>query len=246
MFKKILLIISISLLCATAIVAQGTSTPATTAKPSDTAKKPAVFRPTKAQIEQVQKILKEKKLYDGTADGKYNDPTRAGIKSFQKDNGLKDTGTLNRATLEKFGVELTDSQKLIPVSPGSLASSDETSSSKPAKTTTTKTASATTESTSTKAPVADKGKKPAPFRANADQIKTAQKMMKDGKMYTGEETGKLDDATRDGLKKYQEANGVKATGTLNAATLEKMGIALTDAQKANVAAQTAYDAGKKN
>ena len=65
-------------------------------------------------------------------------------------------------------------------------------------------------------------------------------------MYSGEATGKLDDSTRDGLKKYQEANKIKVTGTLNAATLEKMGIALTDAQKANVAAQAAYDAAKKN
>jgi hypothetical protein len=54
-------------------------------------------------------------------------------------------------------------------------------------------------------------------------------------MYSGEETGKLDDATRDGLKKYQEANGVKVTGTLNQMTLEKMGIELTDKQKENAA-----------
>ena len=64
-------------------------------------------------------------------------------------------------------------------------------------------------------------------------------------MLTGGEDGKLDDLTRGGLKKYQEANSLNVTGTLNAATLEKMGIALTDAQKANVAAQAAYDAAKK-
>ena len=65
-------------------------------------------------------------------------------------------------------------------------------------------------------------------------------------MYAGEQSGKLDDSTRDGLKKYQESNKLKVTGTLNAVTLEKMGIALTDAQKANVTAQTAYDAANKN
>lgn len=65
-------------------------------------------------------------------------------------------------------------------------------------------------------------------------------------MYTGDETGKLDDPTREGLKKYQEANGLKVTGTLNAVTLTKMNIGLTDAQKANVAAQAAYDAANKN
>jgi peptidoglycan hydrolase-like protein with peptidoglycan-binding domain len=225
MLRKIFLLISVSLVLTTAIFAQGSSTTATTSTTAST-KKPAVFRPTKDQIEQVQTMLKTKKLYDGAANGKYNDPTRAGIKSFQKDNGLKETGTLNRATLEKFGVELTDSQKLIPVSPGSFAS-DETKTTKSAK---------STSSSTTTASTGDKTKKPAPFRANADQIKAAQKLLKEGKMYTGEETGKLDDGTRDGLKKYQEANGVKVTGTLNAATLEKMGIALTDAQKANAAA----------
>ncbi len=46
-----------------------------------------------------------------------------------------------------------------------------------------------------------------------------------------EETGKLDDATRTELKKYQEANGIKVTGTLNQLTLEKMGVPLTDKQK---------------
>jgi peptidoglycan hydrolase-like protein with peptidoglycan-binding domain len=88
-------------------------------------------------------------------------------------------------------------------------------------------------------------KRPAPFRANVDQIKAAQKLMKDGKMYDGEQSGKLDDATRAGLKKYQAANSVEPTGTLNAVTLEKMGVALTDAQKANVAAQAAYEAAIK-
>jgi peptidoglycan hydrolase-like protein with peptidoglycan-binding domain len=59
----------------------------------------------------------------------------------------------------------------------------------------------------------------------------AQKMLKEKGMYSGEETGKLDEATREGLKKYQEANGIKVTGTLNQITLEKMGITLTDKQK---------------
>jgi hypothetical protein len=89
-------------------------------------------------------------------------------------------------------------------------------------------------------------KRPAPFRANEDQIKAAQKILIDGKLYTGTQSGDLDEATRDGLKKYQDANKLKVTGTLNAQTLEKMGIALTDAQKANVAAAAAYEAAKNN
>ena len=69
------------------------------------------------------------------------------------------------------------------------------------------------------------------FRASADQIKQAQTMLKQKSFYSGEPTGKLDTATRSGLKQYQQAESLKVTGTLNKATLEKMGIALTDKQR---------------
>jgi peptidoglycan hydrolase-like protein with peptidoglycan-binding domain len=69
------------------------------------------------------------------------------------------------------------------------------------------------------------------FRASADQIKQAQAILKQRSFYNGEQTGKLDAGTRGGIKKYQQAEGVKVTGTLNKVTLEKMGITLTDKQK---------------
>lgn len=237
--KKLFLAVFVSLLSGTVIYSQdvekkptqaGTITiaeakpkPMATPSVKKTSAKPAVFRPTKDQIKQVQAMLKEKTLYKGEASGTYNDETRTAIRSFQKDNGLKETGTLNRATLEKMNIELTDSQKLIPVSESSYASSEPE---KPAKAEKSMAASMPAEPAEAK-------KKPAIFRATADQIKEAQKMLKTESMYSGEQTGKLDDATRGGLKKYQEANGLKATGTLNRVTLEKMGIALTDKQKAN-------------
>jgi peptidoglycan hydrolase-like protein with peptidoglycan-binding domain len=70
------------------------------------------------------------------------------------------------------------------------------------------------------------------FRASKDQIKQAQALLKQRGFYAGEETGKLDDQTRDGLKKYQQAENIKVTGTLNKLTLEKMGVTLTDKQRA--------------
>lgn len=70
------------------------------------------------------------------------------------------------------------------------------------------------------------------FRANKDQIKQAQAILKQRNFYAGEQTGKLDDATRAGLRLYQQAEGLKVTGTLNKVTLEKMNVTLTDKQKA--------------
>jgi peptidoglycan hydrolase-like protein with peptidoglycan-binding domain len=89
-------------------------------------------------------------------------------------------------------------------------------------TSTTNAASTNSKTTARRGPV---------FRANKDQIKQAQALLKGRAFYAGEETGRLDDATRAGLRKYQEAEGIKVTGTLNGATLEKMNIHLTDRQK---------------
>ena len=83
------------------------------------------------------------------------------------------------------------------------------------------------------------GKKRGPvFRATKEQVKQAQAILKQRGFYAGDAAGKLDAATREGLRKYQEAEGLKVTGTLNAATLQKMSVALTEKQKTWVAAQS--------
>lgn len=200
--KKLILVLTIAFSLSLAAAAQtpDPKAPTTDSAKTETKKRLPIFRANKAQITQVQKLLKV------TETGKMDDPFRGEIKKYQAANGLKATGTLNRATLEKMGVELTDKQKEIPVSPNSFASAD---SDQPT----------------------EKKKRGAVFRANKEQITETQRKLKAGALYDGEETGKLDDATREGIKKFQTANGVKVTGTLNKETLEKMGITLTDKQK---------------
>ena len=89
-----------------------------------------------------------------------------------------------------------------------------------------------TSSTSNMRPGTKQGPKRGPvFRATKQQINQAQALLKSRGFYGGEQLGKLDDATREGLRKYQQAEGLKVTGTLNKVTLEKMNIALTDKQK---------------
>ena len=195
--KKLIFLMFAALLLTVSIQAQ-----TTTATPTPEATKKVVFRANKEQVTAVQKMLKSPET------GKMDDAFRAEIKKYQAANGLKATGTLNRATLEKMGIALTDKQKEIPVDPNSFAGADDNK--QPTK----------------KAPV---------FRATKDQVMAAQKLLKEKNLYAGETNGTLDPPTRAALKAYQEANGLKGTGTLNQATLEKMGIALTDKQKENVA-----------
>lgn len=230
MYKNLLLLIALTLSLGIATInAQETVSSSTTDETSSTdtpKKRGPIFRPTKDQIMQVQEILKTKKLYDGDASGKYNDETRAGIKSFQKDNGLKATGTLNRATLEAFKVELTDYQKTIPASPNSYVSTEGD------KTPRTSASLASTDVREKKPSNKESKPRRTIFRANKDQVSAAQRLLKEGDMYDGEITGRLNDDTRKGLRKYQKEKGIKVTGTLNALTLETMGIELTDKQNA--------------
>jgi peptidoglycan hydrolase-like protein with peptidoglycan-binding domain len=209
MKKAALLLLLISLfavIAASQTTAKSDSPSASTAEKS---KRPPVFRANKDQIAAAQAKLKEAGLYSGEATGKLDEPTRAGLKKFQESNGLRATGTLNRATLEKMGIELTEKQRQIPIPESSYATDKKDK------------------------PAGDKPKRAPVFRATKDQITAAQQLLKSQNLYNGDPTGKLDDPTRQALRKYQEANGLKPTGTLNRVTLEKMGIELTDKQKEN-------------
>lgn len=219
--KKIGLLLTVFLLFAVGISAQDTGTPATAASTTKTARsKPRgpVFRPTAAQVKAGQQALIDAKLLTGEATGKYTKETRDAIRSYQKANDLEVNGKFDKATLEKMNIPLTDHQL----------------------------GKATEKKADTESSAHDGHKRPAPFRANADQIKAAQKILQDQKLFTGEIDGKFSDAFRTALGEYKKTNGLGESKTLNAATLEKMGIALTDEQKANVEAQKAYDESKKD
>jgi peptidoglycan hydrolase-like protein with peptidoglycan-binding domain len=70
------------------------------------------------------------------------------------------------------------------------------------------------------------------LRPFPDQIKQAQKILKARGFYSGQENGRLDKPTRASIIKYQQAEKLKTTGSLNAETLTKMKIQLTSQQKA--------------
>ena len=190
--KKMLYSLFILISLCVFINAQTTTTTSTkSSKTTGTKKKKPVFRANKDQILQAQKILKVSET------GKMSLADKVVLKAYQKENGLKANGSLNRATLEKLGIVLTAKQQEIPLDPNSFAK---------------------VKSTETKT-------KKAVFKATKDQVMQAQKIVK------ATETGKLSKEDREALKTYQTENGLKATGTLNKVTLEKMGITLTDKQK---------------
>lgn len=61
-------------------------------------------------VEQVQKKLTELGYAPGPIDGKMGNKTATAIKSFQKDNGLAETGKINEATLTKLGLKKLETE----------------------------------------------------------------------------------------------------------------------------------------
>jgi murein L,D-transpeptidase YcbB/YkuD len=186
--KKMLHIFLIIISLCVLVNAQSTTQPRSEKNSAAKTRKPS-FRANKEQVLAAQKFLKVSET------GKLSSEDKSALKAYQKENGLRSSGSLNRATLEKMGIALTEKQKEIPVDPNSF-----------------RTARSTTP-------------RKAVFKATKDQVMQAQKRV------SVNETGKLDDSTREALKKYQAENGLKTTGTLNKDTLVKMGIELTDKQK---------------
>ena len=111
---KKLLAVSLSLLTLLSLSVMGStvsSKAVTQTAAGETKKRGPIFRATKEQIKQAQAILKTRGFYQGDATAKLDDATREGLRGFQKAEGLKVTGTMNKLTLEKMGIALTDKQK---------------------------------------------------------------------------------------------------------------------------------------
>lgn len=190
--KKFILILSLFIFGSVAADAQR--------KPRTTAPKPESnqgFRANKDQLIMAQKMLKVEPT------GKPDPATRTALLGYQKEKGLKESGALDRDTMQKLGIGLTTAQRELSVSPDTR---------KPD-------------------PVGTAKPKPETFRATKEQIMQVQKMLKDNGFYDGELTGIVNAATGEGLKKYQAANDLEVTGTINQITLEKMDIPVTEKQR---------------
>ncbi len=66
-------------------------------------------------VKKIQEALKSKGNDPGAIDGHMGRKTRAALRAFQKSNGLKVTGSLDKETEDKLGVQLTTSSEAQPM-----------------------------------------------------------------------------------------------------------------------------------
>lgn len=123
MMKRLLLAASVLALTAGGAFAQGTSpsspapapaappmaapAPATSGgsmgqAPKASTTHAAMHATSSAKVKEAQQALQEAGLYKGKVDGKFGPQTKAAVKEFQKENGLKQTAHLDSATMKKL------------------------------------------------------------------------------------------------------------------------------------------------
>ncbi|HEV2265285.1 MAG TPA: peptidoglycan-binding domain-containing protein [Stellaceae bacterium] len=124
MMKRLLLAVSVLALTAGGAYAQGNSSspaPAPAAPPAAAAPAPAAtgggamgqapkastghaatHAASATKVKEAQQALQEAGLYKGKVDGKFGPQTKAAVKEFQKENGLKQTAHLDSATMKKL------------------------------------------------------------------------------------------------------------------------------------------------
>ena len=58
------------------------------------------------EVEEIQRVLKERGLFKGEITGYYGEQTRQAVTKFQKQQGLNQTGIADEATLKRLGITI--------------------------------------------------------------------------------------------------------------------------------------------
>ena len=58
------------------------------------------------EVEEIQRVLKERGLFKGEITGYYGEQTRQAVTKFQKQQGLKQTGIADEVTLKRLGITI--------------------------------------------------------------------------------------------------------------------------------------------
>lgn len=96
-FIKMLLIVTAIVLCAAV---------AKTSQPEEYM--PAYSRTGSSgtEVEEIQRVLKERGLFNGEITGYYGEQTRQAVTKFQKQQGLNQSGIADEATLKRLGITI--------------------------------------------------------------------------------------------------------------------------------------------
>lgn len=96
-FFRMLLVLTVIVLCAA--VAQ-------TSLPEEALPTYSRTGSSGTEVEEIQRVLKERGLFNGEITGYYGEQTRQAVTKFQRQQGLKQSGIADEATLKRLGITI--------------------------------------------------------------------------------------------------------------------------------------------
>jgi peptidoglycan hydrolase-like protein with peptidoglycan-binding domain len=155
------------------------------------------------QVRVIQQALLDLKRLRSTPDGALGPLTRAAIRDFQKDAGLRPTGEPSR---ELYAALLSARNDIVRASPLPAPPPTVVDTTKPA-------------ATKVETAKADSSAWPA---NRSDQMKAIQVLLRDMRLYSGAIDGQPNGATQAAIRAYQRSAGLKETGDADKALFDSL------------------------
>jgi peptidoglycan hydrolase-like protein with peptidoglycan-binding domain len=158
-------------------------------------------------IRVVQRVLIERGLLHGKADGVLGPKTREAISAFQRQQGIQETGSIDARTVSSLGV----SGRLSRQANQSIGQS---------------------QSSSPEAQTSTNGQAAAVDLSRGD-IRIVQRALIERHLLHGKVDGVPGPKTREAIRAFQRQQGIQVTGSLDARTVSSLGVSDRLSQQAN-------------
>lgn len=169
---------------------------------------------TREQTTEMQRALKARNLYQGTADGVWGPKTEAAVRNFQTQSGLEVTGSLDEPTARALGIEMNERQ---PVS-----GSDAPTVANPSAGSATPRSQAALEDGATNVQLQS---------LSQEQAREMQQRLQLLGFYRGQIDGKIGEGTRSALTRYfQHQAELARKGVISNSAISLFGTEVSDVQ----------------
>jgi len=158
----------------------------------------------------VQRVLIERGLLHGEADGVLGPETREAVSAFQRQQGIEVTGSIDTRTVSSLGVSGRLSQQ------ANQSISQSQSSPTGAQTSTT-----------------GHGQTSPAVDLSHDDIRVVQRVLIERGLLHGEADGVLGPETREAVSAFQRQQGIEVTGSIDTRTVSSLGVSGRLSQQAN-------------
>jgi peptidoglycan hydrolase-like protein with peptidoglycan-binding domain len=187
----------------------------------------------RSEVQSVQQTLADGGFYRSGVDGRWGPITMAALRDFQKANGLKATGWLDRDTIDELGLQISASDQLTMRGRTPVIWNKDTQPERQADNRMINDRRMARDNMMNDRfdldgdGIVNTVTTSYGTKLNRSEIQAIQQTLSDASFYRGRVDGYWDAETSRALSSFQIANGLAGTGTLNVLTEKELGLQLS-------------------